>query len=126
MTTPGIKTTRRPSVSNTSILIFSGFLVAVSPSDFVAGEAGPYVLACGLIGVLSWVGLETAGERRKQAEAAARELEAFRRLNKHLTTPLAPPLPLSLDGDPVAELLASSAERDASPRAQAVPRRNEP
>jgi hypothetical protein len=38
---------------------------------------------------------------------ADREQDACRRLNKHLTTPIAP-VPLNFDGDPLADLFRSS------------------
>jgi hypothetical protein len=106
MAKPGVASPRRPLVSNSSTLVLSAFLIAAAAIELAADEVGIYVLACGLTGILAYIGLEAARERRTQRAIAAREEEAHRRLNRHLTTPIAP-LPLNFDGDPLGELLDS-------------------
>jgi hypothetical protein len=101
----------RPLVSNSSTLVFSVFLLAAAAVEFAADDLGFYVLACGLIGLLGYLVLEAARGRRLKRAA-----EADRRLNRHLTTPIAP-LPLDFDGDPVREHFHStSAESSSRPR----------
>jgi hypothetical protein len=96
----------RPLISNASTLVLSVFLIAAAVLEFAADDLGVYVLACGLVGLLGYLGLEAAGERRARRAMAEREEDACRRLNKHLTTPIAP-LPLNFDGDPLSELFGS-------------------
>jgi len=111
---------RRPLVSNASTLVLSVFLIAAAGIELAADDAGPYVLACGVTGVLAYAGLECARKRRERAALAAREAEVHRRLTKHLATPLAP-VPLDLDRDPLAEFFGShdpeTGSRESGPQA---------
>jgi hypothetical protein len=100
---------RRPLVSNASTLVLSVFLIAAAILELAADDSGPYVLACGLTGLLAYLGLEAASERRSRQAVADREADACLRLKKHLTTPMAP-LPLSLDRDPLADFFGSSVD----------------
>jgi len=112
MSKPG-DAARRPLISNTSTLVLSVFLIAAAALEFAADDVGVYVLASGLVGLLCYLGLEAVGERRARQEMADREQDACRRLNKHLTTPIAP-VPLNFDGDPLADLFRSSPESSSS------------
>jgi len=98
---------RRPLISNTSTLVLSVFLIAAAAIELAADDFGIYVLACGLTGLLGYLGLEAASDRRSRKALADREQDAFRRLNKHLTTPIAP-IPLYPDQDPLGDLFDSS------------------
>jgi hypothetical protein len=100
-------TRRRPLISNTSTLVLSIFLIAAAAIELAGDEVGVYVLACGLTGLLGYLGLEAANERRLRKALADREEDAFRRLNKHLTTPIAP-VPLNFDRDPLGDLFRST------------------
>lgn len=100
---PPPKPEARPLISNASILIFSGFLIGTTVGKVVDEDLSPYVLACGLSGCLAFIGLELASERRIIESRIAIEVEISRRLDKHVVTPIAPPVSLAFDGDPVAE-----------------------
>jgi hypothetical protein len=109
--------TGRPLVSNASTLVLSGFLIAAAAIEFATDDAGVYVLACGLTGLLAWLGLESARERRAMQAVLDREADACRRLKKHAMQPVAP-LPLNFDGDPLADFFSSSqasTPREGSP-----------
>jgi hypothetical protein len=109
MPNQGDGSARRPLISNASTLVLSVFLIAAAAIELAADEVGIYVLACGLTGLLGYLGLEAASERRSRKALADREEDAFRRLNKHLTTPIAP-IPLNPDRDPLGDLFGSSSE----------------
>jgi len=101
---------RRPVVTNAIILVLAGVLIVLAELGMINENLTPYVVACGLVGLLASVGLTATRNRREQELASAREDEAIRRLSRHLTPPQAPPLPLEFGGDPVAELFAAPSE----------------
>jgi hypothetical protein len=111
---PGAVPQKRPLVSNASTLVLSAFLIAAAAIELAADDVGVYVFACGLTGILAYLGLESARERRAKRAIAARAEEAQRRLNRHLTTPIAP-VPLNFDGDPVSELFTPTSSTGKSP-----------
>ncbi len=100
---------KTPLVSITSILILSGFLVVAPLAEIVAAELSPFITACGLVGILAFIGLQLASERRDEQSRIACVAKTHRRLDKHLTTQLVPPISLDFDGDPLADLFSSSA-----------------
>ncbi|QDT55195.1 hypothetical protein Pan44_32370 [Caulifigura coniformis] len=110
MTMPGTDEARRPVVTNAIIFVSAGVLIALAELGLINQTLTPYVVACGLVGILASVGLSATRKRREQELAIAREDEAIRRLSRHLTPPQAPPLPLEFGGDPVAELFAAPPE----------------
>jgi len=78
------KRREKPLISVTSILILSAFLIGMAVGNVVSADLEPYVLACGLSGILAFMGLEMAGLRRRleQVEAEKRHLEG--RLERHV------------------------------------------
>jgi hypothetical protein len=66
MSQPRQEPESRPLVSGTSILIFSGFLIGVTVGRGVGGELSPYVLSCGLAGMLAFVGFELVQARKRE------------------------------------------------------------
>ncbi|HVJ68369.1 MAG TPA: hypothetical protein VM510_10315 [Caulifigura sp.] len=94
---------RAPMVSITSILILSAFLVVIPVCELLADEVSVMTLACGLIGLLGYVGLQSAAERRRLRAEKALKDRAAKRLDKHLTTPMVPPIALDFNVDPLAE-----------------------
>ena len=113
----------RPLVSNTSILILSAFLIGTVIGNAVEEDLSPFVMACGLSGFLAFIALELASERRTIDSRAAIDAEVSRRLDKHVVTPLAPPISLAFDGDPLADFFRETGlDRQASEKRTAVAR----
>ncbi len=115
MTSSTAQTPGRPLISATSILILSAFLVAAPLAELATEELSPLIVGCGLVGLLAYIGLQIAAERREHQGRVDGQNRAHNRLHKHLATPLIPPLSLDFDGDPLAELLAA---RGGTPPAQ--------
>lgn len=77
-------TEERALISTTSILILSGFLIGVTVGKLVADDLSPYVLACGLAGLLAYIALDIAATRREE-EAAEEEIRYMHgRLDRHV------------------------------------------
>ncbi len=94
-------------ISLTTILILSAFLIGMCVGNFIGTELEPYVLACGLSGILSFIGLELAAFRRKMVamEEEKRHLEG--RLDRHV-------LSQSSSGFSMPQSVKSPAETTAS------------
>jgi hypothetical protein len=119
------KSSGRPVISNASTLVLSAFLIAAAVIELAADDVGVYVLACGLTGLLGYLGLEAANDRRSRQAVVDREEDACRRLNKHLSTPIAP-LPLNFDRDPLGDLFDSSPEPSSGGSHSTPPTRGRP
>lgn len=76
-----------PVVSATSILIFSVFLIGITIGQGIGEELSPYVLSCGLAGMLAFMGLDLAQTRRRERELLRERREMVARFNRHLTNP---------------------------------------
>ena len=74
-----------PLVSGTSILILSGFLIGVTVGRGVGGELSPYVLACGLAGMLAFVGFDLARAGRREREMLNDRQMVVSRLERHVS-----------------------------------------
>ena len=77
-------TTAPPLVSVTSLLILSGFLIGVAVGQGVADDLSPYVLSCGLAGVLAYLGFDCAASRRRERELLREQQQFMSRLNRHV------------------------------------------
>jgi hypothetical protein len=77
----------RPLVSVTSLLILSGFLIGVAVGQGVADDLSPYVLSCGLAGVLAYLGFDCAASRRRERELLKEHEQFMSRLNRHVVHP---------------------------------------
>jgi len=111
---------RNPVISTTSILILSGFLVLAPLTDLAEQELSPFVMGTGLVGLLSYVALQVAAERRAFQDRVADQVAAHRRLNKHLTAPILPPISLNFGSDPLAELFSDIAATAPKRRKQSA------
>ncbi len=71
-------------ISVTTILILSAFLIGIAIGNVIGTDLEPYVLACGLAGMLAFIGLELAAFHRKMLalEEEKRHLES--RLDRHI------------------------------------------
>lgn len=105
--------TDRPVISNASILILSGFLIQMALGESLTDDLSAYSLACGLTGLLAYIGLQLAAERRTKETREEEEAEVSRRLRKHVALPVSPPVSLAFDGDPVAEFFHETGLRAA-------------
>lgn len=85
MPQPSPKTEPSPLVSTTSVLILSGFLIGVAVGHGGTGDLSPYVLACGLAGMLAFVGFDLARTRRRERELLDENSMLATRLERHLT-----------------------------------------
>jgi hypothetical protein len=65
-------------------LIFSVFLIGVTIGRGAGGELSPYVLACGLAGMLAFMGLDLARTRRRERKLLRERRELVARLERHL------------------------------------------
>lgn len=73
-----------PLVSVTSILILSAFLIGMAVGNVLGTELEPYVLACGLSGLLAFIGLELAAFRRKIQALEEEKRHIEHRLDRHI------------------------------------------
>jgi len=71
-------------VSTSTILILSGFLIGLTVGKTVAASLSPYVLDCGLAGLLAFIALEFAGTRREEEEAQEEQVQIQSRLDRHV------------------------------------------
>lgn len=71
-------------ISLTTILILSAFLIGMCVGNFIGTELEPYVLACGLSGILSFIGLELAAFRRKMVAMEEEKRHLEDRLDRHV------------------------------------------
>lgn len=71
-------------ISLTTILILSAFLIGLAVGKFMGTELEPYVLACGLSGILSFIGLELAAFRRKMIAMEEEKKHLDDRLARHV------------------------------------------
>lgn len=78
------KRTESYLISVTSILILSAFLIGMAIGNNLGTELEPYILACGLSGLLAFIGLELAayGRRVQAIEDEKRHIEC--RLQRHV------------------------------------------
>lgn len=74
----------RPVVSTTSILIFSGFLIGVTLGRGAGGDLSPYVLSCGLAGMLAFVGFELVETRKRERGLLRERKRLLGRLERYL------------------------------------------
>ena len=74
----------KPLISVTSVLILSAFLIGMAVGNVLAAELEPYVLTCGLGGLLAFLGLEMAGLRRKLAQVEVEKRHLETRLDRHV------------------------------------------
>jgi len=78
----------KPLVSRSTILILSSFLVGVAVHHVLPPELEHYVLATGLVGLLSYLALDVAAARRRERRDELDRLKAANkfegRLNRHL------------------------------------------
>lgn len=75
---------RRELVSGTSILILSGFLIGMTVGRTVNEELSPFVLAAGLAGLVSFIGLEVSRARARERQALAEQETVTSRLQRHV------------------------------------------
>jgi LDH2 family malate/lactate/ureidoglycolate dehydrogenase len=91
-------------ISNSTILILSGFLIGLTVGKMVSESLSPYVLACGLSGFLAFIALEFTGTRREEEEAHSEQVQVQSRLDRHV-------MPLSHLGFVLSEEAAAKAAR---------------
>lgn len=92
----------RSVVSNSTILILSVFLVGVASGGMGGSEFSAYVLDCGLAGLVAYLGLEVA-ENRRRSEALQQEQKIVEsRLDRHVK-PVAG-LPINVPSSPPRHL----------------------
>lgn len=106
----------RPLLSTATILILSGFLIGISIGNAVGSELSPYLFACGVAGLLSFVVFELANRRRaaQAAEKGQRQIE--NRLQKHVRPINGPEL------KPVPEFRLVSGPENENPAASGTSR----
>lgn len=102
-----------PLVSGVSILIFSGFLIGVTVGRGVGGDLSPYVLSCGLAGVLAYVGFDRARAGKRERELLDERQLLLARLERHLTN--------SPSGDADADSSVQVIEPNQSPASAGIP-----
>jgi hypothetical protein len=123
----------RPLVSTATILILSGFLIGVALGNLMDPELSPFLLMCGVAGLLCYVVFEISNRRRLADLAQQGQREMEERLNKHLQpigepaakahtdAPADPPTPADspdapapADESPKLSLVGTSARTDSS------------
>lgn len=95
----------RPLVSVTSLLILSVFLVGIAVGQGVAEHLSPYVLSCGMAGLLAYLAFDCAAARRRERELLREQRQFMSRLSRH-----------------VAHSQGSASESELGPAAVAVQR----
>lgn len=76
--------TARPLVSTATILILSGFLIGVALGNLLDPELSPFLLMCGIAGLLCYITFEISNRRRLAELAHQGQREMEERLHKHL------------------------------------------
>ena len=71
-------------ISNSTILILSGFLIGLTVGKIVSESLSPYVLACGLSGFLAFIALEFTGTQRDEQAAHEEQVAVQNRLDRHV------------------------------------------
>lgn len=71
-------------VSTSTILILSGFLIGLTVGKSVTDTLSPFVLDCGLAGLLAFIALEFASSRREEEEAQEEQDQIQSRLDRHI------------------------------------------
>ncbi|MCA9053326.1 MAG: hypothetical protein KDA75_05790 [Planctomycetaceae bacterium] len=71
-------------ISVTTILILSAFLIGLTVGNFIGTDLEPYVLACGLSGMLAFIGLELAAFQRKMNALEVNKRIVEDRLDRHI------------------------------------------
>ncbi len=76
---------RKPElISNSTILILSGFLIGLTVGNIVSDSLSPYVLSCGLSGFLAFIALEFTGSQRDEQAAHEEQVQVQSRLDRHV------------------------------------------
>jgi hypothetical protein len=76
---------RKPElISNSTILILSGFLIGLTVGKIVNESLSPYVLSCGLSGFLAFIALEFTGTQREEQAAHEEQVQVQSRLDRHV------------------------------------------
>lgn len=76
---------RKPElISNSTILILSGFLIGLTVGNIVSDSLSPYVLSCGLSGFLAFIALEFTGTQRDEQAAHEEQVQVQSRLDRHV------------------------------------------
>lgn len=71
-------------ISNSTILILSGFLIGLTVGKIVSESLSPYVLSCGLSGFLAFIALEFTGTQREEKAAHEEQVAVQNRLDRHV------------------------------------------
>lgn len=71
-------------ISNSTILILSGFLIGLTVGKIVNESLSPYVLSCGLSGFLAFIALEFTGSQREEKAAHDEQVAVQNRLDRHV------------------------------------------
>ncbi|MFV0444875.1 MAG: hypothetical protein ACK5Q5_14985 [Planctomycetaceae bacterium] len=74
----------RRIISHTTVLILSAFVIGMAAGNTLGTELEPYVLACGLTGIVSFIGLEVAAFRRKIKAIEQEQRHVEGRLDRHV------------------------------------------
>lgn len=96
-------------ISVTTILILSAFLIGLAVGNVIGTELEPYVLACGLCGMLAFIGLELAAFHRKMLAIEEEKRHIEDRLDRHVLSQSSsgfalPPAPAVGTEKPVASV----------------------
>lgn len=73
----------RPMITNTTILILSSYVVGLASGLYGRGMAHPGALAAGMIGMICFVGLDLAAEKRRRDQIVNGVQELTDRLRRH-------------------------------------------
>jgi hypothetical protein len=71
-------------ISVSTVLILSAFLIGMATGNVIGSDLEPYVLACGLAGMISFIGLELAAFRRKMNAIEEHKRIVEDRLDRHV------------------------------------------
>lgn len=80
---------KKSLLSHSSVLIFSAFLIGAVAHRVIPAGMHIYVLAVGAVGLLSYLGLDIAAEKRREQRKEIADQQAVNRLegrlNRHIT-----------------------------------------
>jgi hypothetical protein len=97
-------------ISVSTVLILSAFLIGLAVGNVIGTELEPYVLACGLAGMLAFLGLELAAYHRKVLAIEEEKQRMEERLARHVLSQSAAAFTLPpVTAKPLDEVTASVA-----------------
>lgn len=98
---------RKPEIiSNSTILILSGFLIGLTVGKIVSESLSPYVLSCGLSGFLAFIALEFTGTQRDEQAAHEGQVQVQTRLDRHVMSlsSISFKLPPAIEDEPTSAI----------------------